>query len=265
MSRLDAATYLDHLRRESARFREVLARCDPEVAVPGCPGWDAADLLFHLGRVQGFWATIVRTRPAPVDRDAPEPARPASYAALLARFDASHDALVAELERADPADPAWTWSTEQTVGFTLRRQAHEALVHRLDAEQAAGTVTPLDPALAADGVGEALEVMFGAAPPWGEFHPLSQHVRVDCTDTGDVTWVQLGTFTGTDPGTGEPVDEDDLRVVADPGTEPDTVVAGPAGELDAWLWRRGDDRDLTVTGDREAYDRFRAAVDHPID
>ena len=40
--------------------------------------------------------------------------------------------------RADPAEPAWTWSAEQTVGFTLRRQAHEALIHRLDAEQTAG-------------------------------------------------------------------------------------------------------------------------------
>src|SRR5512133_2637565 len=137
MSRLDAATYLDHLRRESGRFREVLAACGPEVRVPSCPGWDTSDLLFHLARVQGFWATIVRTRPAPVDREAPEPARPSSYDGLLAFFDESHAALVAELERADPADEAWTWSTEQTVGFTIRRQAHEALIHRLDAELAA--------------------------------------------------------------------------------------------------------------------------------
>ena len=88
MSRLDAATYVDHLRRESARFREVLASCGPAVRVPSCPAWDTSDLLFHLARVQGFWATIVRTRPAPVDRDAPEPERPASYGAQLAHFDA---------------------------------------------------------------------------------------------------------------------------------------------------------------------------------
>jgi uncharacterized protein (TIGR03083 family) len=264
MSRLDAATYIGHLRRESARFREVLAGCGPGVGIPSCPGWDTSDLLFHLARVQGFWATIVRTRPAPVDRDAPEPRRAASYDALLAHFDESHAALVAELEAADPADVAWTWSTEQTVGFTIRRQAHEALIHRLDAEQAAGTVTPLDPGLAADGVRETLEVMFGSTPPWGEFHPLSQHVRVDCTDTGDATWVQLGTLTGTDPATGETLDEGDIRVVDDPGVEPDAVVAGPAGALDAWLWRRGDDGSIVVHGDRDSYDRFRLAVDHPI-
>jgi uncharacterized protein (TIGR03083 family) len=264
MSRLDAATYLRHLRDESARFREVLAACGHEVGVPSCPGWDTSDLLFHLARVQGFWATIVRTRPAPPDREAPEPVRPSSYGALLAAFDDAHGALVAELERADPADPAWTWSTEQTVGFTIRRQAHEALIHRLDAELAAGTVTPLDPGLAADGVREVLAVMFAVTPPWGEFHPLPHHVRVDCTDTGDATWVQLGTLTGTDPATGETVDEGDISVVADPGTEPDAVVAGPAGTLDAWLWRRGDDSDIRVLGNRDSYDRFRLAVDHPI-
>ena len=43
------------------------------------------------------------------------------------------------------------------------------------------------------------------------------------------------------------------------------MVAGPAGALDAWLWRRGDDRDIDVAGDRAIYDRFRLAVDHPID
>lgn len=264
MDRLDAAAYVDHLRHESARFRAVLAARGPEVVIPSCPGWDTSDLLFHLARVQDFWATIVRTRPAPADRDAPDPARPSSYDGLLAYFDEAHAALVTELQDADPADEAWTWSAEQTVGFTLRRQAHEALIHRLDAELAAGTVTPLDPALAADGVREVLDVMFGAAPPWGEFHPLPHHLRVDCTDTGDATWMRLGTFTGTDPSTGQDVDEEDLRVVADPGTEPDAVVAGRAGVLDAWLWRRGDDASIRVRGDRAVYDRFRRVVDHPL-
>ena len=62
--------YLEHLRRESARFREVLADCDPTARVPGCPEWDADDLLWHLARVQWFWGTTVRTRPADADEDA---------------------------------------------------------------------------------------------------------------------------------------------------------------------------------------------------
>ncbi len=264
MARLTFDGYLSHLRAESARFRAVLADCDPEARVPGCPDWTAADLLWHLAGVQHFWATIIGNRPTGPE-ELEEPDRPATYDALLAAYDDYSAALVGELEKADPAEPAWTWSTEQTVGFTFRRQAHEALIHRLDAEQAAGQVTPLDPELAADGVEEALAVMFGGKPPWGSFAGLPHFVRVDLTDRGESVWVQLGMFSGTDPDSDTTyTDEPDIDVVADPGTEPDAVVAGTAAGLDAWLWRRGDDADISVTGDRGIYDRFRGAVNHPI-
>jgi uncharacterized protein (TIGR03083 family) len=257
--------YLTHLRDESARFRAVLTDCDPEARVPGCPEWTAADLLWHLAGVQRFWATIISTRPAgPVEHD--ELARPATYDEMLTAYDGHRAALVAELEQADPAEVAWSWAPEQTVGFTFRRQAHEALIHRLDAEQTAGQVTALDPELAADGVDEALAVMFGGKPGWGSFSGLPHHVRVDITDTGESVWVQLGTFSGTDPESEKSyTDEPDLDVVVDPGTEADAVVTGSAAALDTWLWRRGDDADISVTGERDIYDRFRAAVNHPID
>src|SRR6478735_6718875 len=172
MARLDFDDYLRHLESDSARFREVLADCDPSAPVPGCPEWTAADLLWHLARVQWFWGTTIRTRPAAPegdDDDVAGPERPTSYDGLLAAYDEYSAALASELRDADPTEPAWSWSSEQTVGFTYRRQAHEALIHRLDAEQTAGQVTPLDPALAADGVDEALDVMFGGTPPWGTF------------------------------------------------------------------------------------------------
>ena len=265
MTRPDPAAYLDHLQRESTRFREVLATTPPVARVPGCPDWSAADLLWHLTEVQWFWARTVRTRPAPADEDAPGPPRPTSYDALLDAFDEHSAALLHELERADPDEEAWTWSTEQSVGFTYRRQALEAMVHRVDAEQTAGRPSPLDPALAADGVRELLEVMVGGTPPWGRFVGEGVHLRVDCTDTGDTTWVELGRFTGTSPSTGTSYDEPDIGVVADPGTPPATVLAGTAGDLVTWLWRRGDDARITVDGDPDADRRFRAAVDHPID
>lgn len=266
MTRLSFDGYLDHIRTESARFRAVLAGCDPEARVPGCPDWTAADLLWHLTGVQQFWTRIVRDRPVGPGEDWTEPERPASYDELLAAFDEHSAGFVSALEAADPAEPAWSWSEEQTVAFTFRRQAHEALIHRLDAEQTAGLVSPLDPELAADGVAEALAVMFGGTPSWGTFTPLPHHVRVDVTDRDESVWVQVGHFTGTDPGSGTRYDElEDVSVVTDPGGEPDVVVDGPAGALDAWLWRRGDDQDIRVAGDRAVYDHFRRAVDQPID
>jgi uncharacterized protein (TIGR03083 family) len=263
MTRLSFETYRDHIATESRRFRDVLADCDPAARVPGCPEWDASDLLWHLAEVQRFWATIVTQRPTGPD-DLPDPTRPEGYAALLSEFDIDSAALVKALDGADPAEVAWTWSQEQTVGFIFRRQAHEALIHRLDAEQTTGTVTPFDPALAADGVQESLSVMFGGCPPWGTFTPLEHFVRVDITDTGDSVWVQLGQFTGTDPGDDVSYDEGDVNVVDDPGTEPDAVVAGPAAALNIWLWRRGQDEEIHVSGDRRIYDRFRLAVNQPI-
>jgi len=264
MSRLSASQYLSAIESESARFREVLADADPAAPVPTCPAWTALDLANHLAETQAQWAWVVGNRPKnPEERPETGPS-PTSYADALTSFDEASSGLVAALRDADPADPAWTWSKEQTVGFILRRQAHEALIHRLDAELAAGSVTPLDRELAADGVLECLDVMFGGCPPWGEFAGLPHHVRVDITDAQESVWVQIGRFSGTNPEDDVHYDEDDVKVVDDPGTDPDAVVDGPAGALDAWLWRRGDDSQVRVHGDRRVYDHFRVAVNHPI-
>ena len=80
--------------------------------------------------------------------------------------------------------------------------------------------------------------------------------------------MQLGIFSGTDPESGTTyADEEDLHVVAppaDPDTEPDVVVDGPAAALDLWLWDRGGDEEVSVAGDRSVFERFRAVVATPI-
>lgn len=258
-------TYLDHLTRESRRFRDALAACDLAAPVPTCPDWNAADLLWHLTEVQGFWSRIVRQRPATPQEIEAFPERPDTLEGLLAAFDEHSAALRSALAEADPTDTAWTWSAEQTVGFTYRRQAHEALIHRLDAEITAGLEpTPLDPGLSADGVMESLDVMYGGCPPWGTSTGSSTHLRVDLTDTGHQIWVQLGRFTGTDPTTAQECDEPDLHVVAAPDSEPDAVIRGTAATLDAWLWHRVDDAEVEFSGDRGVHDRFRAIVNTPL-
>ena len=265
MTRLSYPDYLASIRRESARFRDVLAGCDPSAPVHSCPAWTAADLLWHLGTVQHWWTAVLGDRPkSPEQIDYQEPARPEAYDALLAFYDEGRTGLVDALAGADPAEEAWTWSPDHTAGFIYRRQAHEALIHRLDAEIAADAVTPLDPALASDGVEEALDVMFGALPPWGRWDPLPHYVRVDCSDTGARVWVQLGLFSGSSPDGVEHSGEDDIHVVEAPGVEADAVVSGLAGDLDAWLWRRRDATDIHVAGDRGVYDRFRVCISHPI-
>ncbi|MDT0201531.1 maleylpyruvate isomerase family mycothiol-dependent enzyme [Nocardioides sp. AE5] len=262
MTRLPFDAYLDHIRTESDRFHAALATTSPSARVPSCPDWNAADLLWHLTEVQDFWTHVIAHRPA-APEDHLAPVRPEQYDDLLAAFSETSARFQRVLGGADPAEAAWSWAPEQTVGFTHRRQAHEALIHRLDAELTAGSVTPLDPRLAADGVQEALSVMFAGTPEWGTFTGSGVLVRVDTLDTDHHIWTELGRFTGTDPG-GRDHNEDDIAVVTDPGTEPDVVVSAAASDLDAWLWRRRDDAGITVAGDPAAYERFRRVVDQPI-
>jgi uncharacterized protein (TIGR03083 family) len=239
--------------------------CDPGARVPSCPDWDAADLVWHLATVQRWWAEVIGARPARPEEV--EPSRPASYDELLALFDQWSGDLVAALESADPADEAWNWSSDHTVGFILRRQAHEALIHRVDAELTAGLASELDAALAADGVDEVLDVMYGGCPPWGSWEPLPDLVRVDVTDTGHQIWLQFGLFSGTQPDSGTTyTDDEDFHVVPAPAddVEPDAVLDGPAAALDLWLWNRGDDDQVSVAGDRAITERFRAVVVQPL-
>src|SRR6185312_9568117 len=78
-----------------------------------------------------------------------------------------HDEQLAELTRQlsdrGPDGETWTWFPgEHSTGFWFRRMAHEALVHRVDGELAAGgSTTAVDPVLAADGVEEVLEWFAG--------------------------------------------------------------------------------------------------------
>jgi uncharacterized protein (TIGR03083 family) len=266
MEPLPFPSYLDHVRTESARFREVLAGCDPQARVPACPDWDAADLLWHLTTVQAFWAKVVSTRPEPADQaDEGRLDRPETYDALLAAFDEHSAAMVDALAAADPAEEAWHWSSDHTVGASYRRQAHEALIHRLDAEETAGKVTDLDPTLAADGVLEALTVMYGGCPPWGTITPTDRVLAIRITDTGDELRVAMARFTGTDPD-GATYDEPDIALLAgDDGGETLATITGTAADLDTWLWHRGEGRvEPTFDGDEGVLDELRAYLSQPL-
>ncbi len=256
--------YLAHLERESARFLDVLKEAEPTAQVPSCPEWDADDLLWHLAGVQHFWGTIVANR-LQSPQEAQEPSRPDTREGLVDLFEESSAMLQQSLAAADPGEPVWTWASDRTVGFIRRRQAHEALIHRLDAELTRGEPSPLDPELAADGVLEALDVMFGGCPPWGSFTPSGPQLSVRVTDTGLEVPVILGRFTGTDPEDGTTYDDEDISVrAADRSAPPAAVVSGSAEALDAWLWHRRDDTGIEVTGDRAAYDRLAKVLDQPL-
>lgn len=259
---LDALDHLEHLARESARFLEVLRDVPGDLPVPSCPDWNAEDLLRHLGGVQWFWATVVRDHlSGPEVEQLPEPC-PAGRAELEDFVQRSSHELHRVLVQTPPHSPAWSWSAEQTAGFSRRRQAHEALIHRVDAELVTGRRTPMDPVLGADGVDEALRIMYGGVPDWGQFAPRAgRTVRVRALDTGHSWLVTLGRFTGTDPDGGQAYDEPDIGIAEDDDSAPAAAtLSGPAADLDLWLWHRPPVEPLQRAGDEQVLAEFQATI-----
>jgi uncharacterized protein (TIGR03083 family) len=254
--------FLGYLARESARFLQAIGEAQPGTPVPSCPDWTADDLLWHLAEVQWFWGTVVRDHLTGEQAEALKPPRPGDRAALAGFYRRASRDLGEALAAAAPDTPAWTWSPDQTVGFIRRRQAHEALIHRVDAELTAGDRTPMDPVLSADGVDEALRVMYGGVPDWGTFTPeAATTVRLSASDTGDTWLVTVGRFTGTDPADGTRYDQPDVNAAdTDPGGPAAAEVRGTAADLDCWLWHRPAFTPVALSGDQVVLGRFTSAI-----
>ena len=258
--------YLTHLRVESARFAEVMRDAPPSAPVPTCPDWKSDDLLWHLGEVQWFWGAIVReglTDPSSLE----DPQRPGDRAGLLEFFESASTELQRTLAETAPDETRWTWSKEQAAGFIRRKQAHEALIHRVDAELTADVQrADMDPALCGDGVDEALRIMFGGVPEWGhiEAEPGAT-LRISATDTGRSWLVTLGRFTGADPEGTSHDDPDMLVADTDSGEETAATVSGIAADLDCWLWGRPTTGSLERSGDEQINARFQEIVDQGLD
>lgn len=243
--------HLAHLRTESARFARVLAGADPGAPVPSCPDWSAADLLWHLGEVQHFWGTVVRDRLTDPSEYA-QPVRPERHTELHDFFTTASAMLIEALATTPDDVPVWTWLTaDRSVGFVRRRQAHEALIHRLDAELTADTITDVDPELATDGVLEIIEWMLGA-PPWATTTVDGPIGRLIASDTGAQWLVQVGKASGTSPTGGTTYTDEPVGCLVD-GGEPSFEIAGTARDLDAWLWNRPPVSTITRTGDTTAF------------
>ncbi len=260
--------FVAHVRQESELFLAALKSGAPDTPVPTCPGWDASDLLWHLGEVQWFWGKVVNDQITDgAVADALQVSRPDGWVALVDFFESSSSALVTGLETNSAETTVWTWAVEQSVGFVRRRQAQEALIHRVDAEVTAGRRSPMDAALSSDGVDELLRIMYGGVPPWGSFTTTEGHrIHVRTTDT-DASWlVELGWFKGTDPDSGKTYDEADIRAKPTaPDVEAAATISGTAADLDCWLWHRPELGEISQSGDGTVLGAFEAFIAPGID
>lgn len=253
-----------HIQVESDRFGIVLAATDPGSRVPTCPEWNAADLLKHLIRVHQFWAAVIGDRlsaEAVGEFENSRPALPDDPVQLQdLRREATAD-LLSALRSRDPSELAWSWfPPDQTVGFTWRMQTHEATMHRVDAELAAGLpISPIDPEVAADGVDHVINVMWAWAPADAERH-VTATVELKATDT-DQSWL-VKTIRWSGQAWGQSFDNQIGCERAAVG-QPDATVTGTAEELDLLVWNRAD-RNVVRSGDQHALSEFQAMLDDGI-
>lgn len=270
-----ARSATDRIAAEAARSSAVLTALPPDTPVPTCPDWTALDLLWHVTEVHEFWAAILATD-ARTDADAekadgttaPRPEGTDAREQLAARREQATAALLEQLAAKEDAAPAWSWfSGDQSVGFTRRMQVHEATVHRVDAELTAGegTLSPIDPEVAADGLDHATAVMFAAShdwiPDWATLDPLA---LLRLLPAGlEAIDVEVAHWHGTNPKDGEEVDHLVARPLpagADPEALPYAQAEGSPVGLYLWLWGRsaaldhlpGGAEQVDLSGDEDA-------------
>ncbi len=183
---MDFDARVDAIRRDGGALADAARAAGVDAQVPSCPLWTVADLLAHLGRIHRWVAAIIRDRATDSGThwSQSEPPPPGER---IDWFAGGVPMLADALADAGPAAEMWTWTSDNTAGFWARRQAVETAVHRYDAQLAAGATTPLDAALAVDGIDE----LFDLLPFW----PRAENVRGDgetlhlhCTDT-DGEWL----------------------------------------------------------------------------
>jgi uncharacterized protein (TIGR03083 family) len=148
----------------------------------------------------------------------------------------SAEQALAIMKGADPEAAVWNW-LEQGPGparFWWRRMAHETVIHRVDAEAAAGVESPVEPAeLASDGIdeflafvqvrnkAEALEILGGSF----HFH------------TTDVAGEWMVVF------------RDGGVEITREHAKADVAVRGPASDLELFLYNRRGSEGLEMFGD----------------
>ncbi|MFC9254768.1 maleylpyruvate isomerase family mycothiol-dependent enzyme [Amycolatopsis thailandensis] len=234
---IDQGRFLEVIGAETELMAQVAHTASADAPVPTCPGWTLGEILRHVGsvyRVTRRWITDGR-RPEHWQR------KPGPRQTLEEYFREGRDELVAELSAHDPDElaPTW-WPADRSYGFWRRRMAHEATIHRIDAETAAGRdVSEIPEDVALDGIDEALVLWFGQRLPL---------LGLSGTKTGSVgvrtaghTWIARAGPTETIA----------WRCSAEEAQRADDLITGKPDKIYRWLWGRAGPTSVTVSGDQD--------------
>jgi hypothetical protein len=248
---MDESRYLECLAADHGDLRDAAASVELTVPVPNCPGWTMGDLVFHVAEVYLHKVTVMRTGEWPEQWPPPG----AEHEAPLPLLGRGYGQLIAEFGARQPTDAVPTWyDPDETVAFWIRRMAQETVIHRIDAEQAAGlpvTVVPDD--LAVDGVDEVLKRFLGyGSVAWTDEFAQVKGGHLARDGGADTITVLAGQTAWTvRPSPGE--------VVIDDGASDDSrvVIQAAPDPMLRWLWGRAGDEAVRLTGEQAWADYLR--------
>ena len=241
---LSREQYLIHLNADY----QLLAAAIPDVPVdvPSCPGWNTDDLAKHMAHVYLGQAFVVETGSQAENKEhlAPYP-RTEDFLEFMGW---GFDAITKALDIIRPERSTWSWHhSDQTVDFWFRRMAHETVIHRIDAEQAVGTVSKIDEAFALDGVDEVLDFLplMGSWPevPNVDFGIVSIVAK---TKSGSQVWDLQFTDKAATVSAADQVNAS-ARL----------VISGDAEAMDLYLWGRIDSSDPRISIKGEGEETFK--------
>jgi uncharacterized protein (TIGR03083 family) len=244
---MDIGEHIGIVQREGELLASTAEHLDLDARVPTCPGWSVRDLVRHISGIHS-WATAIisRSRDGPFDPFVEMEGKWPADAALIDSFRQGHAALVHTLQTA-PADlECFTFlPASSPLAFWARRQAHETGMHRVDAESAAGAITPFAADQAADGIDELL---FGFMGRRGQrLHTdSSRTLLLEATDVAANWLVRIGPE--------EPV------VTRERASGADCRIGGSASDLFTFVWNRRSADGLHIQGDRSLLDLWRQSV-----
>lgn len=243
-----ADRYFAELAASTAILARLVADGDLAAPIPTCPDWTLRKLTAHVGRAHRWAAEITSTRSAEFIpfRSVPDGRPPDDRAGAASWLEAGAERLVAAVREAD-GELVWVFGAQLPASFWARRMAHETLVHRADAQLAAGQPADIAPEWAADAIDEWLDVMSG--PLSGRPDP-----RAEALPAGRTLHVHAALPAGEVQG--GPTEwlvshgEDGVTVRRE-HAKADVALTGPADRLLLVLVRRlpADDPSITVYGD----------------
>lgn len=208
---------------------------DPAAGVARYDGWSLVELGRHVGQIHRWVTGVVEARA----QERPPGGAPVEVSPedLPEWITGGAARLVEVLRDADPGEQVWTISRSHgDVAFWRRRMALETALHRWDAEDALGWDAQVDPALALEGIDEALHVYVAQ--------------RLDGRDVGGVG--EQVAFV-PDASAGWTLSLYDDHVAVAPGVDgADATVAGTAAQVWLLLCGRQELAGLAVDGDRAA-------------